>query len=241
MRRLLLVLTLASCGKAGETPFIVPADDVDGDGVTAPDDCNDFDAHVQPGMAEICNNGLDDDCNGDLDCDDSSCDGSALCVPPENCDDQVDNDGNGQTDCDDAACLSSPVCQDCDPTTTLICGQTLAATIGTGSSSLNGYSCGSPAAGGVEISYAFTAATAGTVRFTADPADPFIGIGGLDVSTYVLAGACRVDECAGASNTGALGIAEVVELSVEAGDSLYFIVERVGGLSEGVDLNVTCL
>jgi hypothetical protein len=42
-------------------------DDKDGDGVRWCDDCRDDDAQVHPGGAEICGNGIDDDCNGVVD------------------------------------------------------------------------------------------------------------------------------------------------------------------------------
>jgi len=41
--------------------------DADGDGVPWCNDCNDDDASVRPGAAEVCGNGVDDDCNGLVD------------------------------------------------------------------------------------------------------------------------------------------------------------------------------
>jgi len=56
--------------------------DADGDGYTEDQDCDDTNAQVNPGMPEICNDGLDDNCDGHSDADD-------------------DLDGDGISDCDD--------------------------------------------------------------------------------------------------------------------------------------------
>jgi subtilisin-like proprotein convertase family protein len=53
-----------------------------------------------------CQNGLDDDGDTFVDCDDSACAAEEVCTNRTEyaCSDGVDNDGNGQTDCDDPAC-----------------------------------------------------------------------------------------------------------------------------------------
>ena len=46
-----------------------PTVDVDGDGVAAPDDCDDRDPAVYPRAPEVCDNGIDEDCDGeDISC-----------------------------------------------------------------------------------------------------------------------------------------------------------------------------
>ncbi|NIP29078.1 MAG: hypothetical protein GTO02_00750 [Candidatus Dadabacteria bacterium] len=79
---------------------------------------------------EICTNGVDDNANAAVDCDDEDClgqvcdgDTNSICVadtrceppaPPEtfetSCDDGEDNDGDGFVDCDDLNCFNSPSC-----------------------------------------------------------------------------------------------------------------------------------
>jgi hypothetical protein len=98
MRRglpLLIVLSLAVAGPACEDD--APLFDFDGDGTVDSEDCAPEDPLVHPGADEIgeaCEDGLDNDCDGDVDGDDSECNGAG-----------VDNDGDGWTgpdgDCDD--------------------------------------------------------------------------------------------------------------------------------------------
>lgn len=66
-----------------------------------------------PPPAEICDNGSDDDGDGDTDCADSDCAADPACAPvpePEVCDDGTDNDLDGDPDCADADCSADPAC-----------------------------------------------------------------------------------------------------------------------------------
>ncbi len=57
---------------------------------------------------EICNDGIDNDGDGFIDCDDDDCASEPSCV--EICNDGIDNDGDGFIDCDDNDCDSDPNC-----------------------------------------------------------------------------------------------------------------------------------
>ncbi|MEZ4266489.1 MAG: hypothetical protein R3F39_08930 [Myxococcota bacterium] len=118
--------------------------DADGDGFFSagvPLDCNDGDPLVNPAAAEICGNGVDDNCSGAQDegFPDVNGDGVAECVPfgtgsdsdgdgvvdaDDNCPflpnpGQADADGDGIGDACDLGC--PPVCNDGNPCTTDSC------------------------------------------------------------------------------------------------------------------------
>ena len=64
---------------------------------------------------EICDDGIDNDDDGFIDCDDFDCLGDPACAV-EICDDGIDNDDDGFIDCDDLDCTGDPACED-DPLT----------------------------------------------------------------------------------------------------------------------------
>ncbi len=74
-------------------------------------DCNgatdDVCGSGKPHVAEICGNGVDDDCDGLTDCLDSDC---PACT--EDCSNGKDDDGNALVDCKDPACSQSPNCKE---------------------------------------------------------------------------------------------------------------------------------
>ncbi len=94
---LFLLLCLAACRTDPKTDTgELPGDpvDADGDGWTAEDDCDDSDPEVNPGADELCN-GLDDDCDGEVD---EDADGATVWHA------DTDGDGHGDGDSSVTAC-----------------------------------------------------------------------------------------------------------------------------------------
>ena len=65
------------------------------------------------GTREICDNKIDDDCNGLTDCADPACFGDPSCSKPgqEICNNGIDDNGNGLIDCADPECANSLSCR----------------------------------------------------------------------------------------------------------------------------------
>jgi hypothetical protein len=92
--------------------------DLDGDGAIDAScggtDCDDSRFDVRPGAPEKCGDGLDNNCDGALDCSDVACEGvpGCVCIPgvKESCGSGLDEDCDGLKDCDDSDCATNPVC-----------------------------------------------------------------------------------------------------------------------------------
>jgi len=114
----LLFCMAATSGCVDEAPNnCVPGDNFDClDDVDAGNGDDDDTGTTTP--EEVCDDTLDNDGDGDVDCDDSDCDDAANCTEQpddEVCDDNVDNDGDGLTDCDDSDCDDDPNCVETQP------------------------------------------------------------------------------------------------------------------------------
>jgi hypothetical protein len=86
--------------------------DEDFDGFTTCDgDCNDGDPEIYPGAIEVCDDQVDNNCDGIIDTDDPAC--PEPCIPTagteqgKTCKDGIDNDCDGLTDGDDTDCGGS--------------------------------------------------------------------------------------------------------------------------------------
>jgi hypothetical protein len=61
---------------------------------------------------EACDDAIDNDEDGDVDCDDSECVRTPQCfTPSEDCSNGADDDGDGSADCSDTDCAPFPVCR----------------------------------------------------------------------------------------------------------------------------------
>ena len=88
------------CGGQGCT-------DADHDAVCFPEDCDDDDPAVKPGMTEDCSDGKDNDCDDAIDGIDTDCGGPGPSA--EVCANCVDDNGNGLADLLDPACAPTPL------------------------------------------------------------------------------------------------------------------------------------
>ena len=126
MRRIVLpfavpaALGLGISARGSSTPRDLDGD-VDADMAADADADADTGGDADEVLEEICNNGLDDDGDGQTDCADDDCatdegcrSSTPGCEPRlEYCEDGFDNNGNGDTDCADLCCDAFCFNRDC--------------------------------------------------------------------------------------------------------------------------------
>ena len=61
-------------------------------------------ANVEGGFELVCQDGIDNNNNGQIDCKDPDCQGRAFCLVETQCDDGISNDLDDLVDCDDSDC-----------------------------------------------------------------------------------------------------------------------------------------
>ncbi len=236
---------LGGCDDAGDDDTTVPpydptdpSTDWDEDGYAASNDCNDFDDAVHPNQEEICDNGVDDDCNLALDCDDAACASQPICTEAgqdnEACDDGIDNDGDGATDCDDEDCEYSAFCSPCSVQVAGTCGTAWNIFGVHARTELDDYSCSGASEAGPEVVYEFLPYADGTVDFAVAPAD------GVNVDLYLMQDTCHPDRCIADSSSSGVGDDEVLTIEVTAGTYYYLSVELSGDASEEFTFDTIC-
>ncbi len=100
----LLLATLAlACGEPKPEDSAPPEADADTDADTDADSDADSDADTDIATESDCDDGLDDDGDGLVDCEDGDCAEAEHCEELI-CDDGLDNEGDGLTDCEDDDC-----------------------------------------------------------------------------------------------------------------------------------------
>jgi len=191
---------------------------------------------------EICDNGIDEQGDGWVDCADADCIGSEACQT-ETCTDGVDNDGDGDVDCDDSDCSAEQGCVSdsctavqtvaCDATTTSI--QIANSTSGVGVN--DWYTCGN-AAFGPEYVTAFTSNVSDDVSLTLNYS------AGIDLDVIVIEGGstpgnCEPQSCQ-STGYGAIG-PDTTFFEAEAGQTYFLVVDGATAADAGAfTLDIEC-
>ncbi len=187
---------------------------------------------------EVCDDGLDNDLDGMLDCLDPDCSGDPVCV--EVCDNGSDDNGDGLIDCADPYCSGDPTCPDqCNSIDTVTCGFTDSINTAALPSDVDNYAVCDGVLWpftGPEVTYHFVSAVSATVTFNADTAYD----AGIIVHTNDSQCAQNPVGCArSVDDVYAPGV-ETVSMVVWPGRELWFTVDGWDLESGGLDVSIDC-
>jgi hypothetical protein len=196
-------------------------------------DCQDAEPGVYPGAVEACEDGIDNNCDGDRDCADATCADLALCDLVEFCDNGIDDNSDGAVDCADATCLTAPVC------TVGAClsgelGSVLGSAVATGNLSGQGNdgnaSCGGNASD--DMDFYWTAPTSGTFQFGLSDTD-------YDWVLSLRPPTCSATDfvCGTAPPVG--GSSPALSLSMTAGQAILIRVDGLAGAMGNFALDIS--
>ncbi len=181
---------------------------------------------------EVCNNGVDDDGDGAIDCADPDCVADPACVgsPIENCSNGVDDDGDGAIDCADPDCAGDPACipfpaDECATAEVAGLGLNLVNTIGASDSADSVGPCVGSFVGLMSNDVWYSLQVPGTGVLTVSTC----GLLTYDSSLIVYQGSCGALVQV-ACNGDACGLDAELQLSVTVGDQLTI---RLGAASAG--------
>ncbi len=197
------------------------------------------------GTPEICDDGIDNDFDGFIDCADADCTGISPCGA-EVCDDGIDNDGDGDTDCDDADCGADPVCatpanDECGGALVVGLGvTTLDTTLATDSAEAVPATCtNSPGSFANDVWLSFTPATDGSLTISTCDDDSF------DTSIATYTGGCGAlveGPCIGDAPGDPACQTFFAELSLDVTGGTEYLI-RIGGFGASafgvVDVELT--
>ena len=189
-----------------------------------------------------CDDGLDNDCDGDFDCFDSDCvdDVACGCIPePETCDNGTDDDCDGLIDCDDPdcdlddACVVPPAPENdfCEDAIEIVCGQTISGTTTSATFDDVGFCGTSNTAPGVWYKVAYDGLITASTCNQAD----------YDTKLSVFDGECGALGCIAGNDDGpgCSGFTSEVTWGGDGSENLV-LVHGFGTATGDFDLTVTC-
>jgi len=189
------------------------------------------------GAELACNDGYDNDNDGQVDGQDTDCAAGAS----ERCGDLVDDNGNGKVDCADTFCAPLKACKAggiCKPAATIACGQTLGGTTVGAPARLVSYPCVSALEAGPETFYTFTPTGNAMVTATLSGYTGDLDLVLVGSAPSNLAACDPFGQCLAASAT--TNATEGITFSALANTTYYFVVDGYNGANSAFSLQLIC-